>query len=504
MFKNALVSVSDKTGLDTFLAPLVEKGLRVVSSGGTAKFLEEKGIPVVKVSDQTQFPEVMGGRVKTLHPFIHMPLLYRENVEDDVQMLKTYNLQPFDLVVVNLYPFAAGLAQGKNSDEMTELIDIGGPTLLRASAKNFKSICVVCDPNDYKWIAEKGEVHLPERRELAAKVFSHVSQYDQKISQYLQEASDRPFHSLEGQLRTMLRYGENPQQEGYWYELPMGGLHKAKVIQGKPLSYNNLLDLDGACRTLNLFSEPTVISVKHNNPCGAASDIKIHSALLKSLKADPVSVFGGIIAANREIDGDCAEELCKIFLECVIAPSYTDEAYKVFAKKKNLRVLEWGDLRQPQDRNHADFRSIWGGYLVQTADDVAESEKDWKFVGKTASESEMEEIKFAWRVCASLKSNAIAICGHRQSLGLGMGQVNRVDAVRQAIDRARQFHGEASEWILASDAFFPFPDSIEVAADAGIQWIIQPGGSVKDDEVIEAAKRRGVNMVLTGHRHFRH
>ncbi|MCJ8275771.1 MAG: bifunctional phosphoribosylaminoimidazolecarboxamide formyltransferase/IMP cyclohydrolase, partial [Bdellovibrionales bacterium] len=305
MFKNALVSVSDKTGLEDFLKPFAEKGMRIVSSGGTAKYLQDKGFDVVKVSEQTQFPEVMGGRVKTLHPHIHMPLLYRSDVPEDGEILKERGLEPFDLVVVNLYPFAEALKKDFKQREMVEFIDIGGPTLLRASAKNFSDISVVCDPSDYKWINEKEELTLQDRQKLSAKVFSHVSRYDSMIANYL--TGEETFGAqITGTQKDKLRYGENPQQEAYWFQKEKMGLHQAEILQGKALSYNNLLDLDAALKALYLFDEPTVISVKHNNPCGVASAGTISEALKNSLKADPVSVFGGIIASNQVLDESCA------------------------------------------------------------------------------------------------------------------------------------------------------------------------------------------------------
>ena len=498
MFKNALVSVSDKKGLEDFLKPLSLHGLRIVSSGGTAKYLKQQGLEVVSVSEQTQFPEVMGGRVKTLHPHIHMPLLYRDQDHD---LLKEHKLQAFDLVVVNLYPFEEALKKGLSEEEMIEFIDIGGPTLLRAAAKNFKNICVVCDPNDYQWLLDKKEITLEDRKFLASKVFQHVSRYDSLITNYLSGGKN---DSLRGELQDKLRYGENPQQEGYWYKSENWGLHQAEIVQGKALSYNNLLDLDAACRTLRMFDEPTVISVKHNNPCGVASDTDVHKALQKSLKADPVSVFGGIIAANQELGAESAQELVQLFLECVVAPSFTQEALEVFKTKKNLRVLSWKQLAETAGTTSSEYRSILGGYLVQSQDNTVDETQNWQFIGEKATEEEMKELLFAWRTCAALKSNAIAITSEQQSVGLGMGQVNRVDAVKQALDRSQQFHPDKKTLYMASDAFFPFPDSIEVAAKNGVQWIVQPGGSIKDKDVIEAAQRLNIKMALTGQRHFRH
>ncbi len=529
MFKNALISVSEKTGLDSFLKNL-NRNMRIVSSGGTAKYLQEKGFKVVKVSDQTQFPEVMDGRVKTLHPFIHIPLLQRAEVDEDQKILKEYNLQAFDLVVVNLYPFKQGLAEKFELREMIELIDIGGPTLLRAAAKNFKSVTVICDPRDYSWIGKKGETNLQERQQLAAKVFHHIQNYDRSIAFYLNSVSntkeptsasepnsginfynekedfnETSFFEVYGQLHKILRYGENPQQKAGWYQYESHGLHRAEIIQGKPLSYNNILDLESAVMTLRLFNEKAaVVSVKHNNPCGVGEGGSIREALGFSLLADPVSVFGGIVALNREINASCAKELTQIFLEAVVAPGISDEARMILTKKKNLRVLIWKEMLESPPHKELQFRSLEGGFLIQNEDQVNDSVSQWKTVSGELSEQDRQGLIFAWRVCASLKSNAIAITSTNQSLGLGMGQVNRVDAVKQAFGRVSRFHPLEKSLYLASDAFFPFPDSVELAAKNGTTAIVQPGGSIKDDEIIAKARELNVSMAFTGQRHFRH
>ncbi len=495
MYKNALVSVSNKEGLEEFLKPLSEKGLRIVSSGGTARYLEEKGFEVVKVSDQTQFPEVMGGRVKTLHPHIHMPLLQRQSVAEDQKTLSEYNLEAFDLVLVNLYPFREALEQKASAEEMIEKIDIGGPTLLRAAAKNFESVTVLCDPKDYDWVSEKKELNKADRQKLAAKVFRHVSEYDNLIQSYL---------SGSGEIKE-LRYGENPQQQGWWQSRTHWGLHQAEIIQGKELSYNNLLDLDAALKALFLFDKPSVISVKHNNPCGAATAEDIQTALEKSLKADPVSVFGGIIALNEEVSLECAKMLTQLFLECVVAPKFSKEAKEHFKTKKNLRILEWPEMLDHKKQDLENLtRTILGGEVIQTPDQVAERSDNWKLVSGELSEQDWKALEFSWKICSCLKSNAISVTNENQSLGLGMGQVNRVDAVEQAFARSKQFHPDEKNLYLASDAVFPFPDSIELAAKHGVKAIIQPGGSIKDEVVIAKAKELNIPMVFTGRRHFRH
>jgi phosphoribosylaminoimidazolecarboxamide formyltransferase/IMP cyclohydrolase len=507
MFKNALVSVSDKTGLVDFLKPYVARGLRVVSTGGTLKHLRENGIAAIDISEQTGFPEVMDGRVKTLHPRVHMAILSRAGVDEDAALLAKEGLEPFDLVVVNLYPFEQARARGVRGHELIEFIDIGGPSLLRAAAKNHDRLAVVCQPSDYKWIAEKSELTLRDRQRLAASVFRQTSAYDDLIAKTLNvEESEFPL-SLNGSPVAELRYGENPQQRAWWMRNPAAaaGLHEARLLHGKPLSYNNILDLDAAVSTVQLFSEPCAVAVKHNNPCGVGTAESTTSAVERAIAADPVSVFGGIIAVNGAVDLAAAEMMAKIFLECIIAPAFAPDALERLKKKKDLRLLEWGALSKTR-KDELSFRSVSGGYLVQTSDHVSEFSSDWRVIGEMPTGDLRRDLMLAWNVCAMLKSNAIAIAAGGRTLGLGMGQVNRVDAVEQAIERARKHHAGTglSAACLASDAFFPFADSIEKAADAGLRWIIQPGGSIRDEEVLAKARERGVNMVLTGRRHFRH
>jgi phosphoribosylaminoimidazolecarboxamide formyltransferase/IMP cyclohydrolase len=503
MFKNALISVSDKTGLVEFLKPLQAKGMRIVSTGGTAQHLMENGLSVIDVSEQTKFPEVMGGRVKTLHPSIHMPILSRPDHPEDFQLLQDYGLEPFDLVICNLYPFEAAVEKKLKGAELIEKIDIGGPTVLRASAKNFTQVTVVCDPKDYSSLAGKESISFEERKRLAAKVFAHVSSYDSLVASELGSGWGSEY-SMGGHKVMDLRYGENPQQSAAWYRslADQKGLHKAEILQGKVLSYNNLLDLDAASSLVRNFSEPAAVAVKHNNPCGAAIDKNLFGALEKAVKSDPVSVFGGIIATNRRIDQAEAELLGTIFLECVVAPDYSAEALNVFSKKKNLRILKWSELSEPQ----ADFemKTIAGGFLLQAKDSIGSDAKTWKFVSQGPSPEVLRDLEFGEKVCSSLKSNAIAIVKNGQTLGLGMGQVNRVDSVKHAIERMKTHFGDVKDTVLVSDAFFPFPDSMEIAAAAQVKWVLQPGGSLKDEDVISAAQKSKINMVLTGVRHFKH
>jgi phosphoribosylaminoimidazolecarboxamide formyltransferase / IMP cyclohydrolase len=507
MFKNALVSVSDKTGLIEFIKPLAQKGMRVVSTGGTAKFLEENGIKVIQVSAQTGFPEIMDGRVKTLHPNIHMALLARKDEADDIEILKKHKVEPFDLVVGNLYPF--------ESKPDIENIDIGGPSFLRSASKSFDRIAVVCDPNDYAKImasiAEAKELTYEDRKLLAAKVFAHTAAYDSMITNWLEpDFSKKRDQSIGGKFQSELRYGENPQQKATWFRQAgvTDGLHQAKILQGKELSYNNLLDLTAAVHTLRRFNGAACVAVKHNNPCGISVAENISEATRRAIEADPISVFGGILALSQEVDEKTAEILSAIFLECVVAPSFSNEAKQIFAKKKNLRLLEWSQILKINTQPI--FRQIDGGFLMQTPDDVpTKIENDWQIIGERPSAQTAADLIFAWKTVAHLKSNAIAIALNQQTLGLGMGQVNRVDAVQHALDRMKQAHGDRiksdqTKVVLASDAFFPFPDSIEKIASAGVKWVIQPGGSVNDESVLKAARELGVNIVLTGRRHFLH
>ena len=503
MFKNALVSVSDKSGLIEFLKPLQAKGLRIVSTGGTSQHLKDAGLAVVDIKDHTGYPEVMDGRVRTLHPRIHMALLARSFVPADHELLRKEGLEPFDLVIGNLYPFEEALQKGFKDQELIEYIDIGGPSLLRSAAKSFERITVVCDPRDYARILENG-ADLAARRALAAKVFAHTSTYDSMVAEELGLSSEAFDRSWGGYRKGELRYGENSHQTAGWYRAAGStwGLHQARVLQGKALSYNNLLDLDAACHALRMMGGIGVVGVKHNNPCGAATGADAVSCMDRALKADPVSIFGGIVASSYVVDREMAQLLGDLFLECVVAPGFSPDAIAVLEKKKNLRLLEWKQMLEGSPKG--EVRSVAGGYLYQQADQRELWSPDWEIVGQEPSLLIQNEMMFAWGVCAALKSNAICITSDLQTRGLGMGQVNRVDAVEQAITRWKRFHPKAEKVVLASDAFFPFPDSIELAARAGVAWVIQPGGSMKDAEVKKAAELNGVNMVMTGRRHFRH
>ena len=507
---NALVSVSDKSGLIDFLKPLAEAGLRIVSTGGTKKYLDENKISTVDVSAVTQFPEVLDGRVKTLHPRVHMGLLADLSQPGHVQTLADHQVESFSIVVGNLYAFEAY----RDIDH----IDIGGPSFLRASAKNHAHVVVVCDPSDYSWVQKKlmnNEMTLQDRKKLALKVFQLTSYYDGLIAK--QFASDLGLDPMDNQVcavpmrkKQSLRYGENAHQSAVWYEDPFSneGLNRAQILQGKELSYNNLLDLHAAARLACEFSNPVCVAVKHNNPCGVGFAESVEGAVKNCFEADPKSIFGGIIAVNTELTLDAARFLSEIFLECIVAPSFSVEAKTYFEKKKNLRLLTWNFKAS----KGGELKSIDGGFLYQQADQFLQ---DRNFIlNDTTAMTWPNHMRLAAErgsiICGYLKSNAIAIVDSHRTFGLGMGQVNRVDAVKHAIERSQATGAtkdkpdKLQNLVLVSDAFFPFADSIELIANAGIKWIVQPGGSVKDNEVIAAAQKYQINMIMTGVRHFRH
>ncbi len=511
--KRALVSVSDKTGLIEFLKPLCEKGLEVISTGGTLKFLNESGIHAKDVSLVTNFPEVLDGRVKTLHPNIHMGLLARKQIPSHVEQMKKFNVDFFDMVIGNLYPFEkTALNPASTLEEKIENIDIGGPSFLRSAAKNFQNVIVVSDVNDYSWVLDKclsQQMTMADRKKLAIKVFSLTSFYDAMIVQELADNSvleELPYLNLALKKQQTLRYGENAHQKSIWYTNPLitVNLSSAEIIQGKELSYNNLLDLDAASDLVSQFTEAACVAVKHNNPCGVATADNIFSATKKAVESDPKSIFGGILAFNKILDIDTVEFLQPLFLECLIAPGYTAAAVQKLALKKNLRVLSWPQILQKKDQMQ--FKSITGGILAQETDTFLTNH--WQIIGEKPTDQIHNDMIFGEKVCAFLKSNAIALIYRGQTLGLGMGQVNRIDSVNLAVQRMKnyrqQHHVELSQVVAVSDAFFPFADSAAQLQQAGIKWIFQPGGSVKDHEVIEYIKQNEMNMVLSQKRHFRH
>ncbi|MEH2329884.1 bifunctional phosphoribosylaminoimidazolecarboxamide formyltransferase/IMP cyclohydrolase [Nostoc sp.] len=506
MVRLALLSVSNKTGLIDLARSLVEEfDFDLISSGGTARAIKDAGLPVTKVADYTGSPEILGGRVKTLHPRIHGGILARRDVPQDITDLENNQIRPIDLVVVNLYPFEETIAKpGVTLSQAVEQIDIGGPAMLRASSKNFAHLAVLCEPTQYNEYLEElrqnnGEASLEFRQKAALKGFSHTASYDQAIASYLAEAQQ---YTLSGTQLQSLRYGENPHQPATWYQIgatPTGWASATK-LQGKELSYNNLVDLEAARRIIAEFTDtPAATIIKHTNPCGTALGSTISEAYEKAFNADSTSAFGGIVALNRPIDAATASELTKTFLECVVAPSCEADVQEILAAKSKVRVLTLADLSSgPKDT----VKAIAGGFLVQTSDDIIADTSQWQIVTeRQPTPDELAELLFAWKVCKHVKSNAIVVTSDRTTLGVGAGQMNRVGSVKIALEQAGE---KAKGATLASDGFFPFDDSVKTAAAAGITAIVQPGGSLRDKDSIKAANELGLLMVLTGVRHFLH
>ncbi len=496
----AILSVHDKTGLVDFARGLRDLGWSLIASGGTAKALRGENLPVTEVADYTHSPEILGGRVKTLHPAIHGGLLARATEADHAELLNL-GWDYIDLVAVNLYPFEATIARlAVTFDEAIENIDIGGVTLIRAAAKNHQRVTLVCDPADYAAVLDElkaGGVTDATRKRLAIKGFAATSHYDTAIAAYL--APDQPLQLTAYPIQT-LRYGENPHQSATVYSYaPGGGPLGGQVLQGKELSYNNLLDLDAAWKSAVSFDRPTIVIVKHLSPCGIASADRLVDAFQAALASDPISAFGGVIASNRPFDVETAEALGELFVECIAAPEFAAEARSVLAKRKNLRLVDMPDL---QIVPTYELRSINRGLLKQDVDRGDPSDAEWKVVSKRQpTQAEWAALRFAWKACQHVKSNAIVFAQGEATVGIGGGQPNRVDCVRIAKERA----GDKSIGaVMASDAFFPFPDSVEVAAQAGITAVIHPGGSVRDAESIAVADANNIAMVTTGVRHFRH
>ena len=510
--KKALISVYDKSGIVEFSRQLVSAGFELISTGGTHRSLsEEGGLPVKQVAEVTGSPEILDGRVKTLHPTIHAGLLARRDAPDHLAELERHGIDTIDLVVVNLYPFVATVSKaGVTLDEALENIDIGGPTMLRAAAKNFPSVAVLVDPSDYPWVADKltGEgLTQEDRRNLAAKAFHHVSVYDAAVTAYLtggtEDGNSLP-DALNVPLRkvSVLRYGENPHQEGALYAPAEGetaGMAGARQLHGRELSYNNLMDADAAWRTVSDYADTTVAVVKHNNPCGLASRADVAEAYRQAYEGDTVSAFGGIVACNRTVTADVAEAMGPVFYEVIVAPGYEPAALEILEKKRNLRVLAIDS--KPASAAY-DLRPINGGMLLQMPDAIDEDPATWTTATQRApTELEMLDLAFAWKAAKHIKSNAIVFAKDLALMGMGAGQPNRVVSVHLS---ERIAGDKAKGSVLASDAFFPFADNIELAAEAGITAIVQPGGSIRDDEVIAAADKHGLAMVFTGVRHFRH
>lgn len=517
--KRALISVSDKTGLTDFAKALSARGVEILSTGGTAKALREAGITIKDVSEWTGFPEIMDGRVKTLHPKVHGGILARRDEETHVAAMKDHDIGSIDMVVVSLYPFEATVAAGADFATCIENIDIGGPAMIRASAKNHDFVTIITSAADYNAVvndlnANNGSTTLKLRRHLAAKAFSLTSYYDSRISNWLRDPQETPTHiTFGGTLKQTLRYGENPHQSSALYVdgSNRAGVATATQIQGKELSYNNLNDTDAAYELVAEFEAPTVAIIKHANPCGVASGSTMIEAYHLALRCDPVSAFGGIIALNRTLDAATAAEITKVFSEVIIAPAVDDDALAILAKKQNLRVLITGTLPDPTTRRLT-MRPVAGGLLVQDNDFGRITKADLKVVTKRApTDKELNDLLFAFRVGKHVKSNAIVYARDGATVGIGAGQMSRVDSCRIAAWKA----GEASKAadlseslakgsVVASDAFFPFADGLLAAVEAGATAVIQPGGSIRDDDVIAAADEHNLAMVLTGMRHFRH
>ena len=510
----ALLSVFDKTGIADLGRNLVTAGYELISTGGTYGSLSDAGVPVEQVSDVTGSPEILEGRVKTLHPVIHGGVLARRDSPAQMAELGQQGIDAIDVVVVNLYPFVETIVKaGATLDDALENIDIGGPTMLRAAAKNFPWVTVIVDPEDYGWVsaALAGEgLDMGQRRHLAAKAFQHVAVYDAAVAEYLAEDAtaeeEMPAQVTIGLKRvSSLRYGENPHQRGALY-VPanggFGGLARAQQLHGRELSFNNLMDADAAWRTVSDYEDPTVCVIKHANPCGLASRDDLAEAYQLAYAGDPVSAFGGIVGFNRKVTAAAAEAMGPVFYEVVVAPGYDGDALEILRRKRNLRILSVEPAEAAPGAPDYDVRPLSGGVLVQTPDTIAEDPAKWTTATERApTAGELADLAFAWKAVKHIKSNAIAFVKDRTLVGMGAGQPNRVVSVHLS---QRSAGDKAAGCVLASDAFFPFPDNIEVAAEAGITAIVQPGGSIRDDEVIAAANQAGIAMVLTSVRHFRH
>lgn len=516
MIRRALISVSNKKGIVEFAKELTGMGVEILSTGGTAKALREAGINVIEVSDYTGFPEMLEGRLKTLHPKIHGGLLARRDRTEDMEAIERYGIKPIDMVVVNLYPFEQTISkEGVTLDEAIENIDIGGPTMLRAASKNYQDVAVVVDPDDYKGIIEEmktsgGDLSRDTKLKLAQKVFSHTARYDVVIADYLSKIVDKEtfpeFFTTSMKRVSVLRYGENPQQKAALYRERTDGLSlaDAKVLQGKEMSFNNYLDAHAALMLVLEFDKKACAIIKHNNPCGVAIGDPVAEAYRKAVKTDPVSAFGGVVAFNTEVDAEAAREMIGLFLEVVIAPSFSMGAWEVFQKKPNVRLLQIENIKKLKGQRLSgwDMKRIAGGLLLQNWDYSDEDIATLKAVTKRQPTSdELDALAFAWKVCKHVKSNAIVYAHKDRTVGIGIGQTSRVYSAKIGSMLAQE---STKGTVAASDGFFPFRDGIDMLAEMGVTAVIQPGGSVKDKEVIEAADEHNMAMIITGVRHFRH
>ncbi len=514
----ALISVSDKTGIVELAKELTGLGVEIISTGGTYKKLTGAGVKAIEISELTGFPECLDGRVKTLHPIVHAGLLAMRSNPDHMKQLAELHIEPIDMVIVNLYPFKATIMKDDvTRADAVENIDIGGPTMLRAAAKNYQDVAVVVDPRDYevvlKELKEDGKVSLDTKFYLMQKVFMHTSNYDTMIADYLK--AERKDYSLPETLTMTfekvqdMRYGENPHQQAAFYReigKKKGTLDMAEQLNGKELSFNNINDANGALELCKEFDEPTVVASKHGNPCGVGSAATIEEAWDKAYAADKVSIFGGIVAVNREVTASMAAKMKEVFLEVIIAPSYEKEALDILCEKKNVRVLRLPDITVPQRETALDMKKVNGGLIVQGIDNKLVGDEVKVVTDRKPTEKEMEDLMFAWKMVKYVKSNGIALAKDKQSVGIGPGQVNRIWAAKQSMEHAAELIGEDATKgaVLASDAFFPFPDCVEAAHEAGITAIIQPGGALRDQLSIDKCNEYGIAMVFTGMRHFRH
>lgn len=511
MTKRALISVSDKSGVLEFAKELVALGYEVLSTGGTKKHLQDNGVPVTSVDEVTKFPEILGGRVKTLNPMIHGGLLAKYDDAEHQAQMKEHGIEPIEIVCVNLYPFVETISKPDVTfEDAIENIDIGGPTMLRSAAKNQQYVTVIVDANDYEGVLaelkDAGQTTLQTRRRLAAKVFRHTAAYDSYISNYLSAELGEEFPeqmTLTYELKQTLRYGENPHQKAAFYQKRLASdfsVAYAEQLHGKELSYNNIQDANAALQIIKEFKQPAAVAVKHMNPCGVGTGESIAEAFNKAYEADATSIFGGIVALNREVDAKTAEQLASIFLEIIIAPSFSKEAIELLTVKKNIRLLTISFDQHTQDAFNT--VSVEGGLLVQEPDRYGFDEADIQVVtDRQPTEEEWAAMRLGWSVVKHVKSNAIVITDEQMTLGIGAGQMNRVGSAKIALEQAGE---KAVGAALASDAFFPMPDTVEAAIEAGITAIIHPGGSKRDQESIDAANKAGITMVLTGVRHFKH
>ena len=515
----ALISVSDKTGIVDFAKQLEKLNIEIISTGGTYNLLKENGIKVINISDVTGFPECLDGRVKTLHPNIHAGILAIRDNKQHMEQIEKLNISTIDIVVVNLYPFKETiLKENVLLEEAIENIDIGGPTMLRSAAKNYQDVSVITSSDDYNKVLEElknnGKVSKETNFYLSAKVFSHTAHYDTLIANYMKEKANLPKYdntiTMTFEKVQSMRYGENPHQMACFYKEignNKGMLTNFKQLHGKEMSFNNVNDTNGALELLKEFEEPTIVACKHSNPCGVGSAENIYDAYMKAYNADPTSIFGGIVVSNREIDEKTAVEMNKIFLEVILAPSFTKEALDILTKKANIRLLTLDNIDKKQPKSAFDIKKVSGGILVQDINNELLDENNLKVVTKRKpTDKEMEDLIFTWKIVKYAKSNGIALGKNKQSIGIGNGQVNRIWATKQAIEHGKEMINESAvkDSVLASDAFFPFDDCVREAIKNGVTAIIQPGGSIRDEESIKLCDEHNIAMVFTNIRHFRH